>query len=708
MIFFYTDEARTAKEVLNPQWAWKNIEYFWSNFHYNKNGSKTSWIPKSKKIWFTEYGFPSVDCCTNQPNVFYSQGSFDSGFPRMSQGIADFKAQRVAITATEEFWKNSPFVERLFLYTWDARPYPYFPNLKEVWSDYGVWKYGHFLNGKAGQTSLANVVSYLCKSVGLKDEDFDTTLLKNDMFQGYIIDNKTSILGHIKIFANAFNFDCYLDDGKICFKSLDGSQNHILNEEDIILDKENGLSFVMETITGDAIPSAVELLFLDVNKDYTTTTAIAQNNALKNGDIINTKRPYAMSVPMPLNLSQAQEMAWKILSNATTQTAYYEIKLPIKFLNISPLDTVLITVNGVEHLIRVKSVEIIDLTTIKITGVSTIANDNILSTIDYSKSYTDDSVFSNREPDTSGSVAKTNIMLFEPYNIGNDIDSKFFNVYCAIWSNDENWKGASIYLSLDEENTYQFFKFVNEESCIGYLSNIFSNRFGVNDATITDTETSFEIIMQNENGKLQSTTDEGFWKLQNLILIGDEIVAFRDVEQLNSNTFKISHLLRGRYNTGKNLQHENGERVVLLDDDVIKMPISITKKGQTLFVKAIGQNDALANNEPCFLKTSAKSLMFFDTKNIDKTNMQNGDIRISFSVRKNYSINNNQLFNEDVVMSHKSCVDVYNKTTNEIIRSFVVENKNSVLYEKSMQIQDFGKIIDVNDIDIMVKHYLFV
>ena len=214
--------------------------------------------------------------------------------------------------------------------------------------------------------------------------------------------------------------------------------------------------------------------------------------------------------------------------------------------------------------------------------------------------------------------------------------------------------------------------------------------------------------MQNENGKLQSTTDEGFWKLQNIILIGDEIVAFRDVEQLNSNTFKISHLLRGRYNTGKNLQHENGERVVLLDDDVIKMPISITKKGQTLFVKAIGQNDALANNEPCFLKTSAKSLMFFDTKNIDKTNMQNGDIRISFSVRKNYSINNNQLFNEDVVMSHKSCVDVYNKTTNEIIRSFVVENKNSVLYEKSMQIQDFGKIIDVNDIDIMVKHYLFV
>ena len=73
----------------------------------------------------------------------------------------DFKAQRVAITATEEAWQNSECVERLFLYTWDARPYPYYPNLTDVWSDGGIWKYGHFLNGKTGIATLTNVIKYL-------------------------------------------------------------------------------------------------------------------------------------------------------------------------------------------------------------------------------------------------------------------------------------------------------------------------------------------------------------------------------------------------------------------------------------------------------------------------------------------------------------------------------------------------------------------
>ena len=138
------------------------MEWFWKNEHYNSNGTQTEWIPKSKKIWFTEYGFPSVDCCTNQPNVFYSVGSLDSAFPRHSSGNMDFKAQRIAIKATELAWQNSDFVENKFLYTWDARPYPYFPNLSNVWADAGCWKYGHFLNGKSGSSMLSNVIAYLC------------------------------------------------------------------------------------------------------------------------------------------------------------------------------------------------------------------------------------------------------------------------------------------------------------------------------------------------------------------------------------------------------------------------------------------------------------------------------------------------------------------------------------------------------------------
>ena len=34
------------------------------------------------------------------------------------------------------------------IYTWDARPYPYFPLYDTVWSDGPNWLYGHWIGGK--------------------------------------------------------------------------------------------------------------------------------------------------------------------------------------------------------------------------------------------------------------------------------------------------------------------------------------------------------------------------------------------------------------------------------------------------------------------------------------------------------------------------------------------------------------------------------
>ncbi|MBY0355118.1 MAG: glycoside hydrolase TIM-barrel-like domain-containing protein, partial [Rickettsiales bacterium] len=124
--WYYTDEARTQKAPLAPAYAWKNIGWFWSQPHVNPNGTTTAWVPASKKIWFTEYGFPSVDGATNQPNVFYDPSSSESFFPRFSRGQVDFRAQRLGIAATEAVWGSSSMVERRFLWTWDARPYPFY------------------------------------------------------------------------------------------------------------------------------------------------------------------------------------------------------------------------------------------------------------------------------------------------------------------------------------------------------------------------------------------------------------------------------------------------------------------------------------------------------------------------------------------------------------------------------------------------------
>ena len=127
------------KFTLDDPYAWKNIRYWWENRHKNPDGKFTSWQPKAKKIWFTEFGFPSIDKATNQPNVFYDPLCLDGGVPRGSSGATDLSIQRKAIRKFIEYWSCEEYIEQMFLWTWDARPYPAWPHMN-IWRDGHLWE----------------------------------------------------------------------------------------------------------------------------------------------------------------------------------------------------------------------------------------------------------------------------------------------------------------------------------------------------------------------------------------------------------------------------------------------------------------------------------------------------------------------------------------------------------------------------------------
>ena len=689
--FYYTDDTRTQKASLSPEWAWKNVEFFWSHEHYNPDGTKTEWIPKSKKIWFTEYGFPSVDCCTNQPNVFYSRGSYDSSFPRYSTGNVDFKAQRTAIIASEMAWIDSECVEEMFLYTWDARPYPYFPNLKNVWADAECWKYGHFMNGKSGAASLSNIINYLCKKIGLQENEFDTSLLKNEIIDGYIMNNKKNVLNHLKILSTVYNFDAFVDGGKIYFKSLDDTQCFKINAENLIINNnDNKLSFTIDYTSCNNLPSKVELLYIDISKEYLTSTAIAR-------DYNKTSNSCSFSATIPMTMSQAQEIAWRILSNLSNQNTNYLLRLPISFLNISPLDTIIIDYENEKHLIRVKSVEVINGTTLQIIGNSVVSNENILANLDYK----DEQITPSTE-ETTSYVASTNFDIFEMNNIYNDISNNFFTLHCAIWSDDEKWDGASIYYSDDNEQNYQALKFVSNETSIGKLLSITQNK-NISPNFI-DIYTTIEFTLFNENEKLQSLTDEDFYQMKNKILIGDEVIAFKNVEMIEKNRFKISHLLRGRFNTENNIfSHKVGEKVILLDSDLVSIEVPSCQKGETIYLKVVSNGSTLKDTECKKITTQALSNIDFDVKNYNKTFFKNGDILLSFSARKRYKINDSN----GVILTNNLMLTIFDKK-NTIVRKTQIQNTNRFIYTADMQNNDFGRKINLSDFDYKVDNLIMI
>ena len=85
--YYYTDSvARTGlTNYTDAKYAWKNLEYWWKNTHVNPNAVATAWTSKMKPVWFTEFGFPSVDgvCGTTGASKAISAGHTYTGFCRI-------------------------------------------------------------------------------------------------------------------------------------------------------------------------------------------------------------------------------------------------------------------------------------------------------------------------------------------------------------------------------------------------------------------------------------------------------------------------------------------------------------------------------------------------------------------------------------------------------------------------------------------------
>lgn len=143
-------------------WRYKDIRNWWSQAHHDRPGgvrnvSPTAWVPGSKPVWFTELGCGAVDRGANQPNIFGDPKSAESGRPYFSSGAPDPLIQRQVLRAHQAFWRNGANnpagmvdIDRLYLWTWDARPYPAFPAQTEVWSDGENHRNGHWLTGRLG------------------------------------------------------------------------------------------------------------------------------------------------------------------------------------------------------------------------------------------------------------------------------------------------------------------------------------------------------------------------------------------------------------------------------------------------------------------------------------------------------------------------------------------------------------------------------
>ena len=740
--YYYQDEAKTIAKPLEQKYAWKNIRWWWQNYHINPDGKQTEWVPKSKPIWFTEYGFSSVDGTSNQPNIFFDKDSVSGGLPLYSKAIMDKKAQQIAIKATEVKWWADDMVAEKFLWTYDARPYPFFPQFKHIWKDYKNYKLGHWVQGKLGKSDLAEILHQLCIRAGLQPQQIDTSQI-DEQISAYLIQAKTTPIEAITELRQAYFFDMIEAEGKLIFRPQNTEDVRNIEANQITIFEEDLIKYshqphlITEKLQESALPHMLEVSFMNPNKDYAISSYIARRhstNAL-DGNFLDKTDSWQITLPMVFESSQASKIAEVQLYNQWLKQFIYKFALPYKYAYLEVGDVIILALNNPQNnndndknddnnnnnndnnddndknndkdennskniklQIAEKTIAEGNIITIKATIFDADIYQSVLNIADATDEDEEDKE-PHQEPQPHNEE-DIFVKLLDLPIIPNICEENY--VYFAIRHNmlasKEQGKIFSLYQlkepTLNEptqnyhQNYHQNYQLITTHIKQATSGFALSPLAPFNAGNITDKKNSADIVLLA--GELASISHQHLLAGGNIALLGAEIIQFQTAEIIGPNKYRISNLLRGRYNTEAAINnHQIGENFTLLDDKLLPLKLGPENIGTNHTYKIISHGK-IANAPAINFTYQGQCYKPFSTI-LSKITKQQQNFTITWKRRAR----KNGLWKDfidvppdETIMQYR--ITIYDKNHN-MLNSYITAEQNFT-YQEAMQITDFGEV----------------
>ncbi len=569
--FYRSSEARDAQirtaitdGAFDEPWVWryKDIRGWWDNSHHERVGGvradlPTDWEPRSKPVWFTELGCAAIDKGTNEPNKFLDQKSSESSLPKFSNGARDDLIQRQYLRAMHTFWADAgnnpssdlydgPMVDmsRAFVWAWDARPYPFFPNAVDTWSDGENYPRGHWINGRTGARYLASVVAEICDRAGLKD--YDTEGL-HGLVRGYIIDDVNDARSALQPLMLRYAFDAIERDGVLRFVMRTGQDAIAIDPDGVAINSDLEGRMEQSRESEAELAGRVRLRFVetDGNFDVLSEEAILADDA--------THAVSASELPIALTRPEGRQVAERWLTEARVARDTVRLALPPSKIGIGAGDVVEVAADQSEGsgLYRVDRVEYGPMQLLEAVRIEPEV---------YTPSEISDELASVKE--FVPPVPLTSAFLDLPLMTGDEVAHA---PHVAVTGTP--WPGSVAVYQSPTEADFALNSIVAARSNIGFSqTELVAARTG-----IVDRGDALEVQMMS--GTLSSIDDAALLNGGNLVAIGDgspngwELLQFRDAELLAPGRYLLSHRLRGQLGTDA-LMPESwpvGSWVVMMD-----------------------------------------------------------------------------------------------------------------------------------------------
>lgn len=351
-----------ADGVFDKPWMFrqKDIGAWWSNAHRERVGgaeltSPTSWVAAGKPIRIIECGCPAVDRGANAPNVFPDIKSEAPQLPWFSRGGRDDLMQMRFIEAflgffdpaTEGFqpaWNPiSPVyggrmvdTDRIHLWSWDARPFPAFPQQTSVWADAPAWESGHWLNGRLECAPLDRLVALLLQQWGVEADAPRPQI--DAMMDGYALDHAVTLRGALETLQSLFAFDAIVSSGRISFRSRGPRQAVEIAADELVWTRD--ASFELARAQESELNRALTLNFYDGDSDYRTAAVSAQRLH------VASSRENAMDAPLVLARAEGQRRLDVMLQNLWASRETIRFELPPSMFALEVGDHVTLELGG--------------------------------------------------------------------------------------------------------------------------------------------------------------------------------------------------------------------------------------------------------------------------------------------------------------------------------------------------------------------------
>ncbi|NOD62984.1 MULTISPECIES: glycoside hydrolase TIM-barrel-like domain-containing protein [unclassified Ruegeria] len=321
--------------------------------------------PQFDAAWVDELGCAAIDKGTNQPNKFLDPKSSESLLPAYSNGLRDDYIQAQYLTATLGHWSDPAVnpvshiygarmldLANAYVWAWDTRPFPTFPNLQSQWDDGENYARGHWLNGRSGSRTLASVVTAICHGAGVTDIDVSRL---HGVVRGYVIEDVTNARSALQPLMLRYGFDAIERDGQLRFQMRDGYGAVALNPDQLAIssDLEGAVEHRREAEA--EMTGRVRLRFVQSDADHDLVAEEA---------VLPQDKTHSVSVnEMPLSMTRAEgrQTAERWLSEARASRDTVRFALPPSQIHLGAGDLVRLSEVENSPIYRIDRLETSDL-----------------------------------------------------------------------------------------------------------------------------------------------------------------------------------------------------------------------------------------------------------------------------------------------------------------------------------------------------------